>query len=87
MPIVTASICWRLLTKVRQKVAMAKVKATTEYVQGAIEQGEKAIVFTGFDAPAKELQKAFGDEAVLLTGSTLPTADKSWLTAFKMIPM
>ena len=59
-----------LLTKVRQKVAMAKVKATTEYVQGAIEQGEKAIVFTGFDAPAKELQKAFGDEAVLLTGST-----------------
>lgn len=59
-----------LLTKVRQKVAMAKVKPSVEFVQGVIDQGEKAIVFTGFDAPAKEIQKAFGDEAVLLTGST-----------------
>ena len=59
-----------LLTKVRQKVATAKVKPTIEYVQGVIDQGEKAIVFTGFDTPAKELHKAFGDEAVLLTGST-----------------
>lgn len=67
-----------LLTKVRQKLAVAKVKQTIDFVQGALDQGEKVIVFTGFDAPAKIIAEAFGDQAVLLTGAT-PTDQRQKL--------
>jgi hypothetical protein len=67
-----------LLTKVRQKLAVAKVKQTTDFVQGALDQSEKVIVFTGFDAPAKAIAEAFGDQAVLLTGAT-PTDQRQKL--------
>src|SRR6185436_12264072 len=59
-----------LLTKARQKLAAAKVGATSDFVSGAIEQGEKVIVFSCFDEPLQRLAKDFGDAAVLLTGST-----------------
>ena len=59
-----------LLTKVRQKLAVAKVKQTIDFVQGALDQGEKVVIFTCFDAPATSLAEAFGDQAVLLTGAT-----------------
>ena len=59
-----------LLTKARQKLAAAKVGATTDFVAGAIEQGEKVIVFSCFDEPLQALAKEFGDGAVLLTGRT-----------------
>ncbi len=67
-----------LLTKVRQKLAVAKVKQTIDFVQGALDQGEKVIVFTGFDAPAKSIAEAFGEQAVLLTGAT-PTDQRQKL--------
>ena len=67
-----------LLTKVRQKLAVAKVKQTIDFVQGALDQGEKVIVFTGFDASAKSIAEAFGDQAVLLTGAT-PTDQRQKL--------
>src|SRR6185295_12992549 len=35
-----------LLTIARQKIAVAKVGATSDFVSGAIEQGEKVIVFS-----------------------------------------
>jgi hypothetical protein len=46
------------------------VPQTIELVDGIVEQGQKAIVFTSFDASAKALRKHFGDAAVLLTGAT-----------------
>lgn len=67
-----------LLTKVRQKVAVAKVKQTIEFVKGALDQGEKVIVFTSFDAPAKSIAAALGESAVLLTGAT-PTEKRQAL--------
>ena len=41
---------------------------------GAVEQGEKVIVFSCFEEPMNRLAQAFGDEAVVLTGKT--PADK-----------
>jgi SWI/SNF-related matrix-associated actin-dependent regulator 1 of chromatin subfamily A len=58
------------LSKARLALAKAKVSSTIDLVEGAIAQGEKVIVFTGFDAPAKAIAEHFGDQAVLLTGAT-----------------
>ncbi len=58
------------LTKARQQLAVAKVGATIDFVSGAVEQGEKVTVFSCFDEPLQAFAKAFGNQAVLLTGST-----------------
>ena len=75
-----------LLTKVRQKLAVAKVKQTVEFVQGALDQGEKVIVFTGFDAPAKSIAEVFGEQAVLLTGATPPEQRQKLVDRFQQDP-
>ncbi len=62
------------VTKARQKVASVKVDATIDFVTGAVEQGEKVIVFTCFEEPMDKLVAAFGEQAVVLTGKT--PADK-----------
>jgi len=59
-----------LLTKARQQLATAKVHAATDFVSGAVDQGEKVIVFSCFDEPLQQLAKDFGDAAVLVTGRT-----------------
>lgn len=59
-----------LLTKARQQLAVVKVGATSDFVSGTIEQGEKVIVFSCFDEPLQTLAKEFGDAGVLLTGKT-----------------
>lgn len=58
------------LTKVRQQLAVAKAGATVDFVTGAVEQGEKVIVFSCFDEPIQKLAARFGDQAVVLTGRT-----------------
>ena len=62
------------VTKARQMVAGAKVEATIDFVTGAVEQGEKVIVFSCFEEPMDALAAAFGASAVVLTGRT--PADK-----------
>ena len=52
--------------------------ATSDFVSGAIDQGEKVIVFSCFDEPLQKLAKDFGDAAVLLTGRT-PTSKRQAL--------
>ncbi len=59
-----------LLTKARLKIAKAKVKSTVDFVEGVVNQGEKVIVFSSYDAPVQAIAKKFGEQAVLLTGST-----------------
>jgi SWI/SNF-related matrix-associated actin-dependent regulator 1 of chromatin subfamily A len=58
------------ITKARLQLSKAKVPTTIEFAEGVVEQGEKVIVFTAFDAPAKKIARHFGDSALLLTGST-----------------
>jgi SWI/SNF-related matrix-associated actin-dependent regulator 1 of chromatin subfamily A len=57
-----------LLTRARQKLAAAKSETTLDLARGAVEQGEKVIVFSCFDEPLQRLKKAFGSAAVVVTG-------------------
>ena len=46
------------LVEARQALAVAKVTSTLDFVRGAIDQGEKVIVFSCFDDPRSEARKA-----------------------------
>lgn len=58
------------LVEARQALAIAKTSATLDFVRGAIDQGEKVIVFSCFDDPIQTLAKELGLSAVVLTGKT-----------------
>ena len=58
------------LTRARRKLVVAKVSTTLEYVRNAVDQGEKVLVFSCFDAPVKRIHERFGEASVLLTGAT-----------------
>lgn len=58
------------LVEARQALAFAKATVTLDFVRGAIEQGEKVIVFSCFDDPIQKLAKELGDVAVVVTGKT-----------------
>ena len=58
------------LVEARQALAFAKVSATLDFVRGAIDQGEKVIVFSCFDDPIQKLARELGSVAVVLTGKT-----------------
>ena len=58
------------LVEARQALAFAKVSATLDFVRGAIDQGEKVIVFSCFDDPIQKLARELGAAAVVLTGKT-----------------
>jgi SWI/SNF-related matrix-associated actin-dependent regulator 1 of chromatin subfamily A len=58
------------LTKARQKLAVSKASSSIELAEGAVEQGEKVIVFSCFDQPLKAIKKHFDEACVLLTGAT-----------------
>jgi SWI/SNF-related matrix-associated actin-dependent regulator of chromatin subfamily A-like protein 1 len=66
------------LTRARHQLAVAKVEATRQFVDDALEQGEKVIVFSCFDEPIATLAKHYGRAAVVLTGKT-PTARRQAL--------
>jgi Helicase conserved C-terminal domain/SWIM zinc finger len=66
------------LTEARQALAFAKTSATIDFVRGAVEQGEKVIVFSCFDDPIQRLAHALGPAAVVLTGKT-PSAKRQEL--------
>ena len=51
------------VTRARQALAAAKVAATIDLVTGAVEQGEKVIVFSCFEEPMRRLSRHFGDAA------------------------
>src|SRR6476661_4664928 len=59
-----------LLVEARQSLAFAKTSATLDFVRGAIDQGEKVIVFSCFDDPIQRLARELSDTAVVVTGKT-----------------
>ena len=67
-----------LLTRARQKLAASKVTATLDFVKGAVDQGEKVIVYSCFDEPLQKLARELGASAVVLTGRT-PSASRQAL--------
>ncbi len=58
------------LVEARQALAVAKVTSTLDFVRGAVEQGEKVIVFSCFDDPVQQLARELGSTAVVVTGKT-----------------
>ena len=58
------------LVEARQALAIAKTGATLDFVGGAIDQGEKVIVFSCFDDPIQKLARELGPAAVVVTGKT-----------------
>lgn len=54
----------------RQISSLAKIEVAKELIQNIIEDGEKILVFSCFNAPLLELQKYFGDQSVMIIGST-----------------
>ena len=58
------------LVEARQGLALAKVASTLDFVRGAIDQGEKVIVFSCFDEPIRKLAKELDSMAVVVTGKT-----------------
>ena len=71
------------LTKARHSLAIAKAKITQSYVANAVEQGEKVIVYSCFDAPVQQFAEHFGDQAVLLTGETKTTQRQALVDRFQ----
>jgi hypothetical protein len=58
------------VVEARQALAFAKTSATLGFIRGAIDQGEKVIVFSCFDDPVQKFARELGPAAVLLTGRT-----------------
>ena len=57
------------------------MKATIDLVTGAVEQGEKVIVFSCFEEPVQQIVEAFRGSAVLLTGETPAKNGRRWSIA------
>ena len=71
------------VTEARQALAFAKTSATLEFVRGAIEQGEKVIVFSCFDDPIQKFARELGPAAVVVTGKTPGTTRQEIVDRFQ----
>jgi SWI/SNF-related matrix-associated actin-dependent regulator 1 of chromatin subfamily A len=71
------------ITRARQTLAAAKVKATIDFVSGAIDQGEKVIVFSCFEDPLERIAEHFRGSSVLLTGATAAEKRQSMVDHFQ----
>ena len=63
------------LTTARRKLAFAKCRHTIKFVENALEQGEKVILFTAFLNTLERFHKHFGDRAVFVSGE-VPTEER-----------
>lgn len=60
------------VTQVRRAIAFIKCKHTIKFVENALEQGEKVIIFTSFLNTMERFRKHFKDRAVYVSGN-VPT--------------
>lgn len=57
------------VTQVRRAIAFVKCRHTIKFVENALEQGEKVIIFTSFLNTMQRFQKHFKDRAVYVSGT------------------
>ena len=57
------------VTQVRRAIAFVKCRYTIKFVENALEQGEKVIIFTSFLNTMQRFQKHFKDRAVYVSGN------------------
>ncbi len=62
-----------MFSSARRALAVAKVPQTVEYVRGAVDQGEKVLLYSCFTHATRRFARSFGDLAVTITGE-VPTA-------------
>ena len=62
----------------RRRLAVAKVPHTLDFVRGAVAQGEKVVLFSCFTHATRRFARAFGEQAVTVTGE-VPTAQRQAL--------
>ena len=60
------------ITTARCAIASMKAKHTIEFVEGAVEQGEKVIIFSCYLEAISQMIRHFGDRAVAVHGSVPP---------------
>ena len=56
------------ITQVRRAIAFVKCRHTIKFVENALEQGEKVIIFTSFLNTMQRFRKHFKDRAVYVSG-------------------
>ena len=56
------------ITQVRRAIAFVKCRHTIKFVENALEQGEKVIIFTSFLNTMQRFQRHFKDRAVYVSG-------------------
>lgn len=71
------------VAKLKQAAALAKIPAAIALVDDMLAQGEKAIVFTNYQAVVDALMAHFGDKAVKLTGEDSAAARQASVDAFQ----
>jgi SWI/SNF-related matrix-associated actin-dependent regulator 1 of chromatin subfamily A len=71
------------LVEARQALALAKVTSTLDLVRGAVDQGEKVIVFSCFEDPIQKLATELGSMAVVVTGKTPAAARQPLVDRFQ----
>lgn len=74
------------LVRARQALAFGKVTATVDFVKGAVDQGEKVIVFSCFDEPIQRFATELGDSAVVVTGKTPAAMRQTLVDRFQNDP-
>ena len=63
------------LQSARRTMAAVKARQTLEFAQGAVEQGEKVLLFSGFVNPIERFARHFGKQAVVISGE-VPQAQR-----------
>ena len=59
----------------RRRLAEAKVAQTLDFVRGAVDQGEKVVLYSCFTHATRRFERALGDMAVAVTGE-VPTVKR-----------
>lgn len=71
------------LNVLRMLCARGKVPVAKEIIDGAIASGEKILVFSSFVEPLNALAEAYGNRAVMITGSTSEEDRKNAVVDFQ----
>ena len=71
------------LTRARRRLASTKALNTAAFVENAVEQGEKVLVFSCFLPPLNILGKRFGEQCVTITGEVPAAARQKVVDRFQ----
>jgi len=74
------------LAEMRQIASMGKLYAATDIINAVIDNGEKILVFSCYNAPLEKLMETYGDRAAMITGKTPEAMRKEAIRLFQNDP-